>query len=341
MTTTTEQFFDMIMQSSTTGRDETERPIVISIEGNIGTGKSTLLANLKSHLQTNYPDVAAKILFLEEPVNVWEKFCDETGTNILEKFYKDQRRYAFTFQVMAYITRLALLKNAIRDNPHCEIIIIERSLCADKNIFMDMLHDDGIVENIEYNIYNEWYNQFISEYRMDAVIYLDSTPTVCQRRIGKRGRDGEESISLDYLKKCSDYHRKWLVDTKITPGYSLYDESVVYTIKHEEQYYPILQIHTNAETDYTKNSAGYKWLESICLFIKYRSTDLTTQMVEDADFELLMNWRRTVSDKTDLVHKRLREICPHTQCFEESNDFGFDGVVYFRQCDRCYTTWKL
>ena len=319
----------------------TQRPLVISIEGNIGTGKSTLLANLKIHLQTHYPDMAAKILFLEEPVDVWGKFCDETGTNILEKFYKDQRRYAFTFQVMAYISRLSLLKNAIRDNPDCEIIIIERSLCADKNIFMDMLHDDGIVENIEYSIYSEWYTQFIDEYRMDAVIYLDSIPTVCQRRIGRRGRDGEGSISLDYLKKCRDYHTKWLVDTKYAPGYSLYDDSVVYTIKHEEHYYPVLQIHTNAETNYAENSTGYKWLESICLFIKYRATELTTQMVEDADFELLMNWRRMVSDKSDHIHNRLQEICPHTICVEDSNDVGLDGVVYFRQCDRCYTSWKL
>jgi deoxyadenosine/deoxycytidine kinase len=319
----------------------TQRPLVISIEGNIGTGKSTLLANLKSHLQTHYPDMAAKILFLEEPVDVWGKFCDETGTNILEKFYKDQRRYAFTFQVMAYISRLSLLKNAIRDNPDCEIIIIERSLCADKNIFMDMLHDDGIVENIEYNIYNEWYSQFISEYRMDAVIYLDSTPTVCQKRIGRRGRDGEDAIPLDYLKKCRDYHTKWLVDTKYAPGYSLYDDSVVYTIQHEEHTYPVLQIHTNAETDYAENSTGYYWLESICVFIKYRTPELTTQMVEDANFELLMNWRRITGNSFDLVQKRLREICPHTDCVEDSNDVGFDGVVYYRQCDRCYTTWNL
>ena len=319
----------------------TQRPLVISIEGNIGTGKSTLLANLKIHLQTHYPDIAAKILFLEEPVDVWGKFCDENGTNILEKFYKDQRRYAFTFQVMAYISRLSLLKNAIRDNPDCEIIIIERSLCADKNIFMDMLHDDGIVENIEYNIYSEWYTQFISEYRMDAVIYLDSTPTVCQKRISRRGRDGEDAIPLDYLKKCRDYHTKWLVDTKCAPGYSLYDDSVVYTIQHEEHTYPVLQIHTNAETNYAENSTGYKWLESICLFIKYRTPELTTQMVDDANFELLMNWRRMVSDKSDHVHTRLRDICPHTHCVEDSNDVGLDGVVYFRQCDRCYTTWML
>ena len=244
------------------------RPIIVSIEGNIGTGKSTLLAKLRPALAERCPNMVGQILFLEEPVDMWEKFRDDNGLTILEKFYKDQRRYAFTFQVMAYISRLALLKNAIAENPDCEIIVIERSLCADKNIFMDMLHDDGIVENIEYNIYTEWYREFISQYRMDAVVYLDSSPETCHRRISKRNRQGEEGIPLAYLEKCAHYHQKWLVDTKCDDGYIMCDDAVVHTICHETKKYRVLHIDTNADTNYVEpHSKGCQWLDAICSFI--------------------------------------------------------------------------
>ena len=131
------------------------KPFIISIEGNIGTGKSTFLENLESKIYTNQKQ-SKSILFLKEPVDIWESIKDENGHTILEKFYKDQRRYAFTFQVMAYISRLSLLKRAIKENPECKVIIIERSLIADKNIFMQMLYDDGQVEQMEYEIYNRW-----------------------------------------------------------------------------------------------------------------------------------------------------------------------------------------
>ena len=69
---------------------------IVSIEGNIGSGKSTLLANLKKHFNKN-----TNIIFLKEPVDEWSKITDENGTTILEKFYADQDKYSFSFQMMA------------------------------------------------------------------------------------------------------------------------------------------------------------------------------------------------------------------------------------------------
>ena len=68
---------------------------IVSIEGNIGSGKSTLLANLKKYFNKN-----TTIIFLKEPVDEWSKIKDENGTTILEKFYADQEKYSFSFQMM-------------------------------------------------------------------------------------------------------------------------------------------------------------------------------------------------------------------------------------------------
>jgi len=80
--------------------------IIISIEGNIGSGKSTLLEEL---IKIYKVTPSKKIVFLKEPVDEWEKIKDENGLTMLTKFYSDQEKYSFPFQMMAYISRLELL----------------------------------------------------------------------------------------------------------------------------------------------------------------------------------------------------------------------------------------
>ena len=109
-------------------------PKVISIEGNIGAGKTTILEQLLLRA-ANDPS----IVFLREPVDNWSSIQSADGENILTKFYKDPARYAFTFQVMAYATRVSSLRKIICENPQCKLVICERSLEADRNIFAKML----------------------------------------------------------------------------------------------------------------------------------------------------------------------------------------------------------
>jgi deoxyadenosine/deoxycytidine kinase len=243
-------------------------PILISIEGNIGAGKSTILENLEKFLNKNHPTKVGEILFLKEPLDIWEKFRDENGETILEKFYANQHRYAFTFQVMACITRLSLLKNAIKANPTAKIIIIERSLCADKNIFMNMLYNDKIVDKIEFDIYDKWYSEYVGDYRVDGVIYMDSNPEVCSKRINKRNRNGENNIPIEYLQKCRDYHTKWLIDTSHTDLEVISDHVTTHRIKHEGYEYPVLKVDSNQDTEYEPGCIGNQWLNNIYSFIK-------------------------------------------------------------------------
>ena len=83
---------------------------IISVEGNIGSGKTTLLENLKDKYKSN-----PNVIFLREPVDEWENIKDKNGTTMLEKFYSDQKRYSFSFQMLAFISRLVLLKKTIKE----------------------------------------------------------------------------------------------------------------------------------------------------------------------------------------------------------------------------------
>ena len=178
--------------------------VIISIEGNIGSGKSTLLSELKARYAND-----ETICFLEEPVDVWDKITDENGVTILEKYYSDQKRYAFSFQMMAYISRISLMRAALKENKY-KIIIIERSVYTDSAVFAKMLFDDKKIEYIEYAIYLKWVNEFISDFPPVKFIYVQAHPEVSFKRVGIRGRPGE-IIPLEYLQSCHKYHEDWLL----------------------------------------------------------------------------------------------------------------------------------
>ena len=173
---------------------------IISIDGNIGSGKSTLLEKIKEYYIND-----VNIIFLKEPVDEWKTIIDEEGITILEKFYDDQKKYSFSFQMMAYISRLVILKESIKNNPN-SIFITERSLYTDKFVFAKMLFDSGNIELINYNIYLRWFETFASDFPIDKIIYVDTHPEICHERIIKRSRQGESNIPLEYLKNCDKYH---------------------------------------------------------------------------------------------------------------------------------------
>ena len=174
--------------------------MIINVEGNIGCGKSTFIALLKEEFKDR-----TDVIVLTEPVDEWLKIKDKDG-NILQHYYKDQKAYAFSFQMLAYISRLAILKEAL--DWGYKYIITERCLDTDKHIFCQMLYDDGFINEIEFQIYNKWFDEFIikQEYR---TIYLRCDPIIAHQRVQIRSRI-EETISLEYLQKCHDYHDKWL-----------------------------------------------------------------------------------------------------------------------------------
>jgi deoxyadenosine/deoxycytidine kinase len=173
----------------------------VSIEGNIGSGKSTLLANLKTSLKDNQ-----NVVFLKEPVEEWEKIKDANGCTMLQKFYGNQERYSFPFQMMAYISRLAAFKNAVAENPQATVFITERSLDTDKYVFAQMLYDDNKIEDVNFQIYRKWFDTFAQEFPVAGLIYVNTLPEICHQRITKRSREGEDCIPLDYLQNCNNYH---------------------------------------------------------------------------------------------------------------------------------------
>jgi deoxyadenosine/deoxycytidine kinase len=123
-------------------------------------------------------------------------------------------------------------------------------LDADKNIFAKMLHDDGMIEDIEYQIYQHFYKEYSAEFNLDGIVYIDAAADTCYNRVAKRSRDGESTISLEYLQKCKKYHDEWL----LSPGTT----ADVFHIETSE----------DVKYDFTdKNDKGVAWLTAIEKYI--------------------------------------------------------------------------
>jgi deoxyadenosine/deoxycytidine kinase len=190
---------------------------IVSIEGNIGSGKSTLLEKLREEYKDN-----KYVRFLREPVDEWEKIKDKDGNTMLQKFYANQTEYSFAFQMMAYISRLAIIRDTVREiiniNANLDtdanfkkfVIITERSLYTDKFVFAKMLYDQGKIEDVKYQIYLNWFDEFAKDFPVNEVIHVNTDPAKCYERIHKRSRIGEEVIPLAYLEACHKYHNEFL-----------------------------------------------------------------------------------------------------------------------------------
>ena len=180
--------------------------IIFSVEGNIGSGKSTLIKQLKKYMKTVS---GIPIVYLEEPVDIWEQIKDENGDNIIVKYYQDQKKYAFQFQMMAYITRITQLRKAIEKNKNC-IIVTERSILTDRNVFAKMLHENNVLDEISHQIYLKWFDELSRNLEIHSLIYIKTKPETSLKRILKRNRPGE-TIDLDYLQICHNKHEEWIL----------------------------------------------------------------------------------------------------------------------------------
>ena len=182
----------------------TENKVIISIEGNIGVGKSTFINILK----TKWTDSEV----VTEPVEMWKDLVGSDGKNILQTFYEDIPRWGYSFQNVACITRMMKIEETIRKT-NSKYIFLDRSLGTDKNVFEAMLHDCGQINQLEHSMYNLWcdfYHKYVRPQNDIIYIYLKASPETCANRIKKRGRIEEESIEIEYLVGLDKYHNAWL-----------------------------------------------------------------------------------------------------------------------------------
>ena len=215
---------------------------IFTVDGNIGSGKSTLIKLMKKKYKEF---VNKKIVYLPEPVDIWESIKDKNNKNVIECYYENQTKFAFPFQMMAYISRVHRIREIMNTCEDNTIIICERSVYTDKHVFAKMLHDNGTMNDIEIQIYKKWFDEFVKDFPFSGIIYVGAEPTKSLERVKIRNRKGE-TIPLSYLEMCHQYHEIWLNNSNI----------------------PVLKINGNKEFI---NEIPVEWMLALETFIKKQS----------------------------------------------------------------------
>ncbi len=188
-------------------------PLLVSIEGNIGAGKSTVIDLLKTLNPT--------WVFIEEPVGVWSDLVNENNESLLEIYYQDRKRWSYTFQNCALLTRFKNIEAAVAQRSiipqEChpqvkrQVFVTERCLETDYHVFTKMLHLDGSINKLEYELYQQWFAHLTkSATPLSAIVHINTTPEDCVARIANRGRAGEESIDIEYLQALHKTQMDWI-----------------------------------------------------------------------------------------------------------------------------------
>jgi deoxyadenosine/deoxycytidine kinase len=162
----------------------------IAVAGNIGSGKTTLANLLAKHYN-------------------WDVQLEDMDDNpYISDFYEDMQRWSFNLQVYFLNVRFNNIKKIRASN---KTVIQDRTIYEDACIFAPNLHAMGLMSTRDFDNYIALYNSLNSMIQPpDLLIYLRGSIPTLVKQIQQRGRDYEDSIRLDYLKRLNERYEAWI-----------------------------------------------------------------------------------------------------------------------------------
>ncbi|MCA9874925.1 MAG: deoxynucleoside kinase [Anaerolineales bacterium] len=185
----------------------------ITIAGNIGVGKSTLVRLLTQRLG-------------------WEPVYEAVEENpYLADFYQNMRQWSFQSQVFFLSRRLRQHHSLLQLN---KSVIQDRSVYEDAEIFARNLYDQGHMSERDWNCYFDLYRTLATLlHPPDLVIYLRASAPTLRRRITQRGRDYEQDIDAGYLERLNKLYDRWSVAFRLSPVLTVDTDNLDY-VQHDE-----------------------------------------------------------------------------------------------------------
>ena len=161
----------------------------IGVAGNIGVGKTTLTRELAQELG-------------------WKAYFEPVIENpYLDDFYKDMRRWAFHLQIYFLSKRF---QSQMEINQSTSSCIQDRTIYEDVEIFAYTLHQQGSMDDRDYQNYRDFFSMMTDHLRPpDVIIYLRADVDTLLHRIASRGRDCERTIKREYLESLNQAYDHW------------------------------------------------------------------------------------------------------------------------------------
>ena len=219
---------------------------IISVQGNIGGGKTTYMKEFRKAFEDNRISELYKVIFVNEPVGEWMKPYkisediiiaakdgniiipediiivaedgeiivpeDQELSNPFTDFNEDKQNMAFKFQILAFSTRireqLEILHKILKEDDDRDIIMVtERSMKSDRDVFVKANVESGNFSIKDTYIYDMFYNLTVTEFNQKEIlmINIETDVNICSERIKIRERSSEDLIARDYLALLEKY----------------------------------------------------------------------------------------------------------------------------------------
>jgi len=185
------------------------RPVIVSVEAAIASGKSTLLGLVEKAL-------GMSVYVVQEPVLEWQAISGNPEHNILDNFYKDPNRWSYSFQNYVFMTRVRSVEKAIEHlkkegRLETTAILVERSYITDKDTFARMLFENGTMSIVEWALYESWWNWLVQKApQFSGHIYMRTSVDTVMQRLSKRNRGEEAGVSMEYQSQLIEKHEQWV-----------------------------------------------------------------------------------------------------------------------------------
>ncbi|KAK8597250.1 hypothetical protein V6N12_065723 [Hibiscus sabdariffa] len=184
-----------------------KKRLTFCVEGNISVGKTTFLQRIANETL----ELRDLVEIVPEPIDKWQNVGPD-HFNILDAFYAEPQRYAYTFQNYVFVTRV--MQERESSGGLKPLRLMERSVFSDRMVFVRAVHEANWMNEMEISIYDSWFDPVVSclpGLIPDAFIYLRASPDTCHKRMMLRKRAEEGGVSLDYLRDLHEKHESWLL----------------------------------------------------------------------------------------------------------------------------------
>lgn len=197
-----------------------QRKLWVAVEGNIGAGKSTLVAALQRRAAAAAAGGAQDVLVLQEPVGEWtaplaalSEDGDGQPRSMLQAFYESTNpdRHAFAFQMYVLLSRLRQGRHA--DAKAVRAVVSERSVDSSVHVFGRAMRASGELDAMQLAVLTSWADEArelgLGPPELDLVVYLRVLPETCAARTARRARPGEQAVTPGRLSRLHDAHDRW------------------------------------------------------------------------------------------------------------------------------------
>lgn len=207
ITTFIKKSVDEEVDDNSSGKQPTQKKrLTFCVEGNISVGKTTFLQRIANETI----ELRDLVEVVPEPIGKWQDVGPD-HFNILDAFYAEPQRYAYTFQNYVFVTRVMQERESSAGIK--PLRLMERSVFSDRMVFVRAVHEANWMNEMEISIYDSWFDPVVSTLPgliPDGFIYLRASPDTCHQRMKLRKREEEGGVSLEYLRDLHEKHESWL-----------------------------------------------------------------------------------------------------------------------------------